>query len=108
MHALFSPEILQAGAVKGIFGDSADMSEDSGTLKTVAIRLLALYGEMDSTLLPHVVSLATANDGHLVCVGSMKSKCHMMYVGNAAWALICAYTKLNKIRLCTVNVCVCV
>ncbi|XP_076452711.1 3 beta-hydroxysteroid dehydrogenase/Delta 5--_4-isomerase-like [Babylonia areolata] len=63
-------------------------------LRTVCLRPVKLFGELDSLLLPRLVRMATANDGHLPCVGTHMSKAHLMYVGNAAWAFICAHETL--------------
>ncbi|KAL8575861.1 hypothetical protein ACOMHN_014866 [Nucella lapillus] len=78
-------------------------------LKTMVLRLVNLYGELDSLLWPRLVRLGAYNHGHVPCVGTLKTKVHLMYVGNAAWALICAHDALSGNRrnlVCIIESCV--
>jgi nucleoside-diphosphate-sugar epimerase len=70
-----------------------------GLLRTVAIRPVTLYGEADSRLIPDTINLAVLNKGYIPCVGTMKTKSQFMYVGNAAWALLCIHANLAQISI---------
>ncbi|XP_070204887.1 uncharacterized protein [Littorina saxatilis] len=94
---LFPDGESRAEAESLVLGANGLVLKDlTSTLRTLCIRPVTLYGELDSYLLPHLVDLAIFNEGHIPCIGSLRSKHHFMYVGNAAWALLCANKAINK------------
>ncbi|XP_047109621.1 3 beta-hydroxysteroid dehydrogenase/Delta 5--_4-isomerase type 1 [Schistocerca piceifrons] len=61
-----------------------------GVLRTVAVRPTLLYGELDPHLLPPLLRVARACDGRLPLLAGAGGRQQVTYVGNAAWALVCA------------------
>ena len=64
------------------------------TLYTCSIRCPPLYGEFDTSLIPSAMSLADVFYGFYPNCGDPSIRMTAMYVGNAAWAHVCAAKKL--------------
>ncbi|XP_034240229.1 3 beta-hydroxysteroid dehydrogenase/Delta 5--_4-isomerase [Thrips palmi] len=64
--------------------------QDGGVLRTVALRPPLLYGEEDHSLVPALLRLAKLCDNTLLQLGGAANRQQHAYVGNVAWAHVCA------------------
>lgn len=69
-----------------------------GVLYTAVLRPTPLYGEGDPRLIPCFASVAATLGGSLPQLGGPHGKHQVTYVGNAAWALLCAKDALRGPR----------
>lgn len=90
--------------VMDTFGHSKNKAERTvldananGTLYTCSVRCPPLYGENDTALIPSAAWVASKFMGYYPRIGKRSVKMSVMYVENAAYAVICAAKKLvNK------------
>ncbi|XP_059149046.1 3 beta-hydroxysteroid dehydrogenase type 7-like [Physella acuta] len=61
-----------------------------GTLQTAVLRANVCYGELDSSYVINALKSAKQNNGVLYQVGDGSAMFQQAYVGNTAWAFVCA------------------
>lgn len=74
------------------------LADGRGRLHTVALRPTLLYGEQDPRLLPSLIQLSEKMDGSLLRFAGSGGRQQITYVGNAAWAHLCAKDQLLVTR----------
>nr|XP_046481914.1 3 beta-hydroxysteroid dehydrogenase/Delta 5-->4-isomerase type 4 isoform X1 [Neodiprion pinetum] len=79
--------VQKANNVNRLFG---------GTLRTVSLRPPLLYGEGDLGCVWQILKVAKKQGNSLVRVAGVGGKQEMAYVGNMAWAFICAKNALAR------------
>ncbi|XP_046620786.1 3 beta-hydroxysteroid dehydrogenase/Delta 5--_4-isomerase type 4 isoform X3 [Neodiprion virginianus] len=70
--------------------------KNGGTLRTVSLRPPLLYGEGDLGCVWQILKVAKKQGNSLVRVAGVGGKQEMAYVGNMAWAFICAKNALAR------------
>ncbi|KAK3916356.1 3 beta-hydroxysteroid dehydrogenase/Delta 5--4-isomerase [Frankliniella fusca] len=73
--------------------------DDGGSLRTVALRAPVMYGEEDRRLVPGLLRLARLFDNTLLQLGGPCQRHQHAYVGNVAWAHVCAGRALRRDQL---------
>ncbi|XP_076336389.1 3 beta-hydroxysteroid dehydrogenase/Delta 5--_4-isomerase type 1-like isoform X2 [Tachypleus tridentatus] len=72
------------------------LADGKGTLYTLALRPMVLYGEQDGYFVISALRAAKKRNGVLQRVHSVDERLQVMYVGNAAWAHIRAKDTLRE------------
>ncbi|CAH1801617.1 unnamed protein product [Owenia fusiformis] len=65
-------------------------------LKTLSLRPPVIYGEADTHFITQMLHSAKSFGGTLIPFGDGKTKWQQAYVGNVAWAHICAYRAVKN------------
>ncbi|KAI4267039.1 MAG: hypothetical protein L6R35_006879 [Caloplaca aegaea] len=93
--ALYQTNVLDEYAITKAIADTTILEANSSELRTICLRLPAIYGERDTQLIPG--SLAVLRDGNThMQLGNNKNLYDAVYVGNAACAHVLAAKVLLK------------
>ena len=82
-------------AEKMVLAENNRVLPNGQLMRTVSLRPCGIYGEGDTLYVTRVLRNGRQFGGYLPCLGSRETKMQRVYVGNVAWAHICA---LNAIR----------
>ncbi|XP_021363944.1 3 beta-hydroxysteroid dehydrogenase/Delta 5--_4-isomerase type 1-like [Mizuhopecten yessoensis] len=73
-----------------VLNANGQKSVNGNPLWTMSLRANVMYGEEDPFYVTSGLRSAASNRGRLVQVGNGQSKFQQVYVGNTAWAFVCA------------------
>ncbi|XP_023287479.1 3 beta-hydroxysteroid dehydrogenase/Delta 5--_4-isomerase type 4 [Orussus abietinus] len=76
--------------------NGTNLKSGQGTLRTVSLRPPLLYGERDNGCIAKMLDYARNRKNYLPKLAGVGGKQQTAYVGNIAWALICAKNTLKK------------
>ncbi|XP_067650338.1 3 beta-hydroxysteroid dehydrogenase/Delta 5--_4-isomerase type 2-like isoform X2 [Haliotis asinina] len=83
-------------AEEAVLNSSGQPLQSGLRFQTVSLRPTVFFGELDSHYIPSVLKMAHRNGGVLVQIGNGSSLYQHTYVGNVAWAFICAERTLRS------------
>ncbi|CAL1542785.1 unnamed protein product [Lymnaea stagnalis] len=79
-----------------ILGSGRPKRADGGQLQTAVLRANVCYGELDQSYVTNALRMAEQNKGVLYQVGDGSAMFQQAYVGNTAWAFVCADSAMRE------------
>ncbi|XP_060599798.1 3 beta-hydroxysteroid dehydrogenase/Delta 5--_4-isomerase type 1-like [Ruditapes philippinarum] len=89
-----SKRLFEPYASSKLAGERFVMAANGPTFRTVCLRPLVMWGELDSTFVQLSLKSAAQTFGYLPRIQCGKIAHHNAYVGNVAWGFVCAEIKL--------------
>ncbi|KAL4223895.1 hypothetical protein ACF0H5_017358 [Mactra antiquata] len=89
-----STRIFEPYASSKLAGERIVLAANGPTFRTVCIRPLVMWGELDTIFIGLSQKMAKDTFGYTPVIDTGKVLQHNSYVGNTAWGFVCAETKL--------------
>ncbi|XP_046551098.1 3 beta-hydroxysteroid dehydrogenase/Delta 5--_4-isomerase type 1-like isoform X2 [Haliotis rubra] len=83
-------------AEEAVLTSSGQPLQSGSRFQAVSLRPTVFFGELDTHYIPSVLKMAHRNGGVLVQIGNGSALYQHTYVGNVAWAFICAERTLRS------------
>ncbi|XP_046363626.2 3 beta-hydroxysteroid dehydrogenase/Delta 5--_4-isomerase type 1-like isoform X1 [Haliotis rufescens] len=84
-------------AEEAVLASNGQPLQSGGRFQVVTLRPTVFYGELDAHYIPSVLRTANRNGGVLVQIGNGSALYQHTYVGNVAWAFVCADRTLKSV-----------
>ncbi|KAH3885325.1 3 beta-hydroxysteroid dehydrogenase/Delta 5--_4-isomerase type 2-like isoform X2 [Dreissena polymorpha] len=94
--SLPSRRMYEPYATSKLIGERFVQAANGESFKTLILRPTVMYGELDRVFVTFGQEMARRNGGVLQRVSTWKVRQQQAYVGNVAWAFVCAEQKLYR------------